>query len=136
KVLLSFVRFFIKFTLFSLSVTSLQCPPGWIAIGGSCYIVRRTGLTWSDALHRCSDLAAGSHLANLKSLEDLFFISSYLLSQNNLLLLWTGLNDQQVSYQTIYGATASSGSDRLFCRESVSLVCFWPTLHQKEETSG
>uniref|UniRef100_A0A3Q4I105 C-type lectin domain-containing protein n=1 Tax=Neolamprologus brichardi TaxID=32507 RepID=A0A3Q4I105_NEOBR len=56
----------------------LECPPGWIAIGGSCYIVRRTGLTWSDALHRCSDLAAGSHLANLKSLEDLreslFFI--------------------------------------------------------------
>ncbi|XP_019217115.1 phosphatidylinositol phosphatase PTPRQ isoform X5 [Oreochromis niloticus] len=72
-----------------------QCPPGWMAIGGSCYIVRRTGLTWSNAQHRCSDLAAGSHLANLKSLEDLVFISSYLLSQNNLLLLWTGLNDQQ-----------------------------------------
>nr|XP_004553306.2 phosphatidylinositol phosphatase PTPRQ isoform X5 [Maylandia zebra] len=78
-----------------IRLETAQCPPGWIAIGGSCYIVRRTGLTWSDALHRCSDLAAGSHLANLKSLEDLFFISSYLLSQNNLLLLWTGLNDQQ-----------------------------------------
>ncbi|XP_014192528.1 phosphatidylinositol phosphatase PTPRQ [Haplochromis burtoni] len=77
-----------------IRLETAQCPPGWIAIGGSCYIVRRTGLTWSDALHRCSDLAAGSHLANLKSLEDLFFISSYLLSQNNLLLLWTGLNDQ------------------------------------------
>lgn len=68
-----------------------------MAIGRSCYTVRRAGLTWSDAQRSCSDLAAGSHLANIKSLEDVFFLSSYLLSQNNLLLLWSGLNDQQVA---------------------------------------
>uniref|UniRef100_A0A3Q0TBY1 C-type lectin domain-containing protein n=1 Tax=Amphilophus citrinellus TaxID=61819 RepID=A0A3Q0TBY1_AMPCI len=74
-----------------------QCIPSWMAFGRSCYTVRRTGLTWSGAQRSCSDLAVGSHLANLKILEDVFFISSYLLSQNNLLLLWTGLNDQQVA---------------------------------------
>uniref|UniRef100_A0A3B4FMQ4 C-type lectin domain-containing protein n=1 Tax=Pundamilia nyererei TaxID=303518 RepID=A0A3B4FMQ4_9CICH len=96
KIHLAFMLCCLRKVEFLSQMLFSQCPPGWIAIGGSCYIVRRTGLTWSDALHRCSDLAAGSHLANLKSLEDLFFISSYLLSQNNLLLLWTGLNDQQV----------------------------------------
>uniref|UniRef100_A0A3P8T964 C-type lectin domain-containing protein n=1 Tax=Amphiprion percula TaxID=161767 RepID=A0A3P8T964_AMPPE len=74
-----------------------QCPPGWLADGRSCYTVRRAGLTWSDAQHSCSTLAAGSHLVNLKTLEDLLFLSSYLLTHDNLLLLWTGLNDQQVA---------------------------------------
>uniref|UniRef100_A0A3B5A5C3 C-type lectin domain-containing protein n=1 Tax=Stegastes partitus TaxID=144197 RepID=A0A3B5A5C3_9TELE len=59
---------------------------------------RKTALTWSDAQHSCSDLAAGSHLADLKTLEDLLFMSSYLLTHDNLLLLWTGLNDQQKTY--------------------------------------
>lgn len=54
-------------------------------------------MTWSDAQHRCRDLAAGSHLADLKTLEDLLFLSSHLLRRNDLLLLWTGLKDQQVA---------------------------------------
>ncbi|XP_078113021.1 phosphatidylinositol phosphatase PTPRQ [Sander vitreus] len=79
----------------SSGMETAQCPPDWLADGRSCYTVRRTGLTWSDAQHRCRGLAAGSHLADLKTLEDLLFISSHLRSHNNLLLLWTGLNDQQ-----------------------------------------
>lgn len=77
--------------------SSARCPPDWLANGRSCYAVIRTGLTWSDAHHSCRNLAAGSHLADLKTLEDLSFMSSHLLSHNNLLLLWTGLNDQQVA---------------------------------------
>uniref|UniRef100_A0AAQ4RE59 C-type lectin domain-containing protein n=1 Tax=Gasterosteus aculeatus aculeatus TaxID=481459 RepID=A0AAQ4RE59_GASAC len=74
-----------------------QCPTGWLARGRSCYSVRRTGLTWTDARHACRGLAAESHLVDLKAVEDLHFISSHLL-KTNLLLLWTGLNDQQVPF--------------------------------------
>uniref|UniRef100_A0A3Q3G6L6 C-type lectin domain-containing protein n=1 Tax=Labrus bergylta TaxID=56723 RepID=A0A3Q3G6L6_9LABR len=78
-----------------MSCVISQCPPGWLANGRSCYIVRRTGLTWREAQLSCRHLAAGSHLADLKTSENQFFIFSHLLSQNNLLLLWTGLNDKQ-----------------------------------------
>ncbi|XP_018519305.2 oxidized low-density lipoprotein receptor 1 [Lates calcarifer] len=80
----------------SLSMETAQCPPDWLANGRSCYTLRRGGLTWSEALRSCKRLAAGSHLADLKTPEDVLYVSSHLLSHNNLLLLWTGLNDQQV----------------------------------------
>ncbi|XP_049430343.1 phosphatidylinositol phosphatase PTPRQ isoform X2 [Epinephelus fuscoguttatus] len=79
----------------SFGMETAQCPTDWLANGRSCYTVRKTGLTWSNAQHSCKNLAAGSHLADLKTLEDALFISSHLLSHNNLLLLWTGLTDQQ-----------------------------------------
>uniref|UniRef100_A0A8C4DLE5 C-type lectin domain-containing protein n=1 Tax=Dicentrarchus labrax TaxID=13489 RepID=A0A8C4DLE5_DICLA len=63
------------------------CPPDWLANERSCYTVSRTALKWSDALNRCKNLAAGSHLADLKTREDLLFISSHLLSHNNLELV-------------------------------------------------
>ncbi|CAJ1056803.1 phosphatidylinositol phosphatase PTPRQ [Xyrichtys novacula] len=79
----------------AISVETARCPPGWFANEISCYTVRRTGLTWREAQHSCRDLAAGSHLADLKTPEDLLFMLSDLLRHNNLLLLWTGLNDKQ-----------------------------------------
>uniref|UniRef100_A0A4W6D7P2 C-type lectin domain-containing protein n=1 Tax=Lates calcarifer TaxID=8187 RepID=A0A4W6D7P2_LATCA len=78
-----------------LIIFPAQCPPDWLANGRSCYTLRRGGLTWSEALRSCKRLAAGSHLADLKTPEDVLYVSSHLLSHNNLLLLWTGLNDQQ-----------------------------------------
>ncbi|XP_060933059.1 phosphatidylinositol phosphatase PTPRQ [Limanda limanda] len=78
-----------------IGMETAQCPPGWLASGRSCYSVKRRALTWNDARHSCKHLAAGSNLADLKSLEDLAFVSTHLLSHNNLLLLWTGLSDQQ-----------------------------------------
>ncbi|GLD58656.1 phosphatidylinositol phosphatase PTPRQ, partial [Lates japonicus] len=79
----------------SLGMETAQCPPGWLTHGRSCYTLRRGGLTWSEALRSCKHLAAESHLADLKTPEDVLYVSSHLLSHNNLLLLWTGLNDQQ-----------------------------------------
>lgn len=73
-----------------------RCPHKWLANGRRCYTVRRSGLTWREAQRACGNLAAGSHLADLKTLEELLFVSSHMLRQNNLLLLWTGLSDQQV----------------------------------------
>ncbi|XP_037307184.2 phosphatidylinositol phosphatase PTPRQ [Pungitius pungitius] len=84
-----------------IAFETAQCPTGWLARGRSCYSVRRTGLTWSDARHSCRGLAAGSHLVDLKTVEDLHFISSHLLKMN-LLLLWTGLNDQQEEGQPLW----------------------------------
>lgn len=96
-----------------ISVSIAQCPHDWSANGRSCYSVRRAGLTWSDAQHSCRDLAAGSHLADLKTLEDLLFISSHLLKHNNLLLLWTGLNDQQVASLQKLSTFLSTRQDKL-----------------------
>ncbi|KAM4554453.1 phosphatidylinositol phosphatase PTPRQ [Fundulus diaphanus] len=79
----------------SIFLESDQCPHGWLANGRSCYTVKRSGLSWGDAMSSCTRLVGGSHLADLKTLEDLLFVSSHLQTDNNLLLLWTGLNDQQ-----------------------------------------
>ncbi|XP_026221120.1 LOW QUALITY PROTEIN: phosphatidylinositol phosphatase PTPRQ [Anabas testudineus] len=79
----------------SIGMETAQCPTGWLASGRSCFTVRRTGLTWSEAQQSCKRLAATGHLADLKTTEDLFFVSSHLQNHNNLLMLWTGLSDQQ-----------------------------------------
>ncbi|KAF3688867.1 Phosphatidylinositol phosphatase PTPRQ [Channa argus] len=84
-----------------------RCPPGWLANERSCFTVRRTGLRWSEAQQSCKHLAAGSHLADLKTLDDLLFVSSHLVSHNNLLLLWTGLNDQQEEGQPLWSDGSS-----------------------------
>ncbi|XP_063754737.1 uncharacterized protein LOC134874599 [Eleginops maclovinus] len=81
--------------ILGIGMETAQCPSGWLANGRSCYTIRRTGLAWNNAQLSCTNLAAGSHLADIKTEEDLVFISSHLLHHNNLLLLWTGLNDQQ-----------------------------------------
>lgn len=87
-----------------------QCPHQWLANGRSCYTVRRSGLTWREAQRRCGSLAAGSRLADLKTLEELLFVSSHRLRQHNLLLLWTGLGDQQVDpVQTNTSTGGTSG---------------------------
>ncbi|XP_029951736.1 phosphatidylinositol phosphatase PTPRQ [Salarias fasciatus] len=78
-----------------------RCSPGWLSNGRSCYSVRRTALSWTDAQRSCSGLAAGSHLVSLKNKEDLLFVSSFLLTRNDLLLLWTGLNHTQKEGQPL-----------------------------------
>uniref|UniRef100_A0A667YN80 C-type lectin domain-containing protein n=1 Tax=Myripristis murdjan TaxID=586833 RepID=A0A667YN80_9TELE len=76
-----------------------HCPAGWLANWRSCYTLRRRSLAWSSAQQSCRDLAAGGHLADLHTPEDLIFMASHLLTHNSLLLLWTGLNDQEVALQ-------------------------------------
>ncbi|KAF6738160.1 Phosphatidylinositol phosphatase PTPRQ [Oryzias melastigma] len=78
----------------SFYLETAQCPRGWLASGRSCYSVRTSALSWSGSQSSCRDLAPGGHLADMKSLEDLLFVSSHVLT-DNLVLMWTGLNDQQ-----------------------------------------
>ncbi|XP_035497594.2 phosphatidylinositol phosphatase PTPRQ isoform X3 [Scophthalmus maximus] len=91
----------------SIAMETAQCPPGWLASGRSCYSVRRRALTWREAQRSCKRLAAGSHLADLKTPDDLLFVSSHLLSHNSLLLLWTGLSDQQEEGQPLWSDGSS-----------------------------
>ncbi|XP_068168501.1 phosphatidylinositol phosphatase PTPRQ isoform X2 [Antennarius striatus] len=86
--------FTLKQTL-SIDAETAQCPPNWFPNDRSCYTVKRTSLTWMEANHRCRQLVAGSRLADLKTTENLLFVSSHLVGQNSLPLLWTGYNDQQ-----------------------------------------
>ncbi|XP_068595364.1 phosphatidylinositol phosphatase PTPRQ [Brachionichthys hirsutus] len=86
----------------SIDAETAQCPPNWLANGRSCYTVKRTRLTWREAHHRCRTLGAGSHLGDLTTPESILFISSHLLGQNALPLLWTGLNGQQEEGQPLW----------------------------------
>ncbi|XP_061578770.1 phosphatidylinositol phosphatase PTPRQ [Cololabis saira] len=96
----------------SIFLETAQCPRGWLADGRNCYAVRRSGLTWGDAVHSCTNLAAGSHLADLKTSKDQLFVSSYLLNDDKLLLLWTGLNDQQEEGHPLWSDGSSyNGTD-------------------------
>uniref|UniRef100_A0A3B4BG57 C-type lectin domain-containing protein n=1 Tax=Periophthalmus magnuspinnatus TaxID=409849 RepID=A0A3B4BG57_9GOBI len=79
-----------------------QCPPGWLPNRRHCYTVEKKPLAWSQARQSCSDRAAGSHLADLKTRQDLYFITSHLMSLNSLLLLWTALNDRLVIKSDIF----------------------------------
>ncbi|XP_038872833.1 phosphatidylinositol phosphatase PTPRQ [Salvelinus namaycush] len=71
-----------------------QCPIGWLASGRSCYSVSRRSLSWGDAQQTCIGMASGGHLVDVKTERDLLLLSSHLTTHNNLLLLWTALNDR------------------------------------------
>ncbi|KAG7522537.1 phosphatidylinositol phosphatase PTPRQ isoform X1 [Solea senegalensis] len=90
----------------SIRMETAQCPSAWLANGRSCYTVRGRGMRWSDAQHSCKQLAAGSRLADLTNPEDVLFVSSHLLSHNNL-LLWTGLSDQQEEGKPLWSDASS-----------------------------
>ncbi|XP_029010469.1 phosphatidylinositol phosphatase PTPRQ isoform X2 [Betta splendens] len=94
----------------SIGVETARCPAGWLASGRSCFTVRGRGLSWSDARQSCKQLAPRSHLADVKTQDDLLFLSSHLLSQNSPLLLWTGPPDQQEKGRSLRPGGSSSNS--------------------------
>ncbi|XP_071272815.1 phosphatidylinositol phosphatase PTPRQ [Salvelinus alpinus] len=76
------------------TMETAQCPIGWLASGRSCYSVSRRSLSWGDAQQTCIGMASGGHLVDVKTERDLLLLSSHLTTHNNLLLLWTALNDR------------------------------------------
>ncbi|XP_031657889.1 phosphatidylinositol phosphatase PTPRQ isoform X2 [Oncorhynchus kisutch] len=76
------------------TMETAQCPIGWLASGRSCHSVSRRSLSWGDAQQTCIGMASGGHLVDVKTERDLLLISSHLTTHNNLLLLWTALNDR------------------------------------------
>ncbi|XP_036811524.1 phosphatidylinositol phosphatase PTPRQ isoform X4 [Oncorhynchus mykiss] len=76
------------------TIETAQCPIGWLASGRSCHSVSRRSLSWGDAQQTCIGMASGGHLVDVKTERDLLLLSSHLTTHNNLLLLWTALNDR------------------------------------------
>ncbi|XP_024281207.1 uncharacterized protein LOC112253474 [Oncorhynchus tshawytscha] len=108
------------------TMDTAQCPIGWLASGRSYYSVSRQSLSWGDAQQTCMGVASGGHLVDVKTETDLLLLSSHLTTHNNLLLLWTALNDRKEkrwphssdgsSYNMASAIIiAASQSDGLFC---------------------
>ncbi|CAG0895368.1 unnamed protein product [Cyprideis torosa] len=60
---------------------ALRCPNGFFLLGGSCYAVfddDAARLTWDEAQTFCGNLAAGGHLAELETAEEITFMKNYL----------------------------------------------------------
>ncbi|XP_077423433.1 uncharacterized protein LOC144053175 [Vanacampus margaritifer] len=76
----------------SIHLETAHCHTDWLANGRSCYTVSRTASARKDAEHVCQKWAAGSHLAELKTKEDLLFVSSHLQGHNAWLLMWMRLS--------------------------------------------
>ncbi|XP_052321812.1 phosphatidylinositol phosphatase PTPRQ isoform X2 [Oncorhynchus keta] len=76
------------------TMETAQCPIGWLASGRSCHSVSRRSLSWGDAQQTCIGMASGGHLVDVKTERELLLLSSHLTTHNNLLLLWTALNDR------------------------------------------
>ncbi|XP_064175003.1 phosphatidylinositol phosphatase PTPRQ-like isoform X2 [Anguilla rostrata] len=77
----------------SVLLQTALCPVGWVPSESSCWRAWRRGRPWVEAGLACN--ASGSHLADIETEEDFLFISSYLSTLNNMMLVWTGLNDLQ-----------------------------------------
>ncbi|XP_023811637.1 phosphatidylinositol phosphatase PTPRQ isoform X3 [Oryzias latipes] len=103
----------------SFYLKTAHCPREWLANMRSCYSVRTSALSWHDSQCSCKELAPGAHLADMKSWEDLLFVSSHLLTNENLLLLWTGLNDQQEEGHPVW-------SDGSLYNQTETLMSFLP----------
>uniref|UniRef100_A0A4W3I7S4 C-type lectin domain-containing protein n=1 Tax=Callorhinchus milii TaxID=7868 RepID=A0A4W3I7S4_CALMI len=77
---------------------AVSCPPDWIGSKYSCYWIRKEHMKWKEALHFCESAATGAHLLDINTEEEHMLISSHLRSLNNYNMLWTGLNDIEVSW--------------------------------------
>uniref|UniRef100_A0A3B3R9C7 C-type lectin domain-containing protein n=1 Tax=Paramormyrops kingsleyae TaxID=1676925 RepID=A0A3B3R9C7_9TELE len=82
-----------------------QCPDGWVHYGRNCYLISRKIKQWQEAAQACDVAAPGAHLLDTDTEEELAFVSSFLQSLN-LVLLWTSLNDIQVSDCVVFSKSS------------------------------
>uniref|UniRef100_A0A8C3EX98 C-type lectin domain-containing protein n=1 Tax=Chrysemys picta bellii TaxID=8478 RepID=A0A8C3EX98_CHRPI len=80
-----------------LSTEYSLCSQGWLAFKGSCYKMSKSSKPWSMAQQICELSSIGAHLVDIQNEEEHIFISSYLQTVNQIIMLWTGLNDMKVS---------------------------------------
>uniref|UniRef100_A0A452HAB7 C-type lectin domain-containing protein n=1 Tax=Gopherus agassizii TaxID=38772 RepID=A0A452HAB7_9SAUR len=67
------------------------------AVCRSCYKMNKSSKPWSTAQQICELSSIGAHLVDIQNEEEHIFISSYLQTVNQIIMLWTGLNDMKVS---------------------------------------
>ena len=82
-----------------LQTVSKQCPDGWKAIGGKCYIASTEFATWDtefatwdEANQRCS-LLGGKLVEPLSSQED-SDVAAFMKEPHGSQRYWIGLSDQ------------------------------------------
>ena len=75
-----------------LQTVSKQCPDGWKAIGGKCYIASTEFATWDEANQRCSSLG-GKLVEPLSSQED-SDVAAFMKEPHGSQRYWIGLSDQ------------------------------------------
>ena len=65
-----------------------DCPTGWTAHDGACYIVRTDKTNWFEAEEQCAK--EGAHLASCLSASEYIFLGSLTTSATD---YWIGLNE-------------------------------------------
>ncbi|XP_074868405.1 phosphatidylinositol phosphatase PTPRQ isoform X2 [Carettochelys insculpta] len=78
-----------------IQVETGLCSPGWLAFKGSCYKMSKSSKPWSTAQRICELSSVGAHLVDIQNEEEHIFISAYLQTVNQIIMLWTGLNDMK-----------------------------------------
>ena len=69
-----------------------QCPDGWKAIGGKCYMASTEKATWEEANRTCSSLG-GKLVEPLNSQED-GDVAAFMEERYGSQRYWIGLSDQ------------------------------------------
>ncbi len=85
------------------AVTTINCPSGWTAWGGKCYISNATTRTYANARTYCQGLTSGADVAVPDSAAE----NSFLFGMNS--SSWLGLDDIAVegTWRTTSGALAT-----------------------------
>ncbi|XP_067415993.1 phosphatidylinositol phosphatase PTPRQ isoform X6 [Emydura macquarii macquarii] len=83
------------FQTLDIQVETGLCSQGWLAFKGSCYKLSKESKPWSMAQQICELSSIGAHLVDIRNEEEHIFISSYLQTVNQVIMLWTGLNDMK-----------------------------------------
>ncbi|XP_063178935.1 phosphatidylinositol phosphatase PTPRQ isoform X1 [Chroicocephalus ridibundus] len=78
------------------------CSQGWVAFQSSCYQMGKESRPWKVAQQICETSSPGAHLLDIESEEERSFISSYLQTISQLIMLWTGLNDLKEEGQLLW----------------------------------
>ncbi|KAJ6651382.1 hypothetical protein lerEdw1_020955 [Lerista edwardsae] len=78
---------------------SRSCSDGWTAFKQNCYKISTESKPWSVAQQNCGLFSSGAHLVDIRSKEEHAFLLSYLQSLDQIIMLWTGLNDIKASME-------------------------------------
>uniref|UniRef100_A0A8C3RP34 C-type lectin domain-containing protein n=1 Tax=Chelydra serpentina TaxID=8475 RepID=A0A8C3RP34_CHESE len=92
----NYTIWFLTCCLLKTCSTLCLCSQGWLAFKGSCYKMSKSSKPWSTAQQICELFSIGAHLVDIQNEEEHIFISSYLQTVNQIIMLWTGLNDLKV----------------------------------------
>ncbi|XP_062990783.1 phosphatidylinositol phosphatase PTPRQ [Elgaria multicarinata webbii] len=79
--------------ILDVEIETGSCSDGWTAFKQNCYKVSKESLPWSMAQQNCGLFSSRAHLVDIRNKEEHTFLASYLQSFNQLIMLWTGLND-------------------------------------------